>query len=117
MVVLGVAGQAGRHLVEAMHDRYHPAFLHLLSLRDSGALGKIKSVKAEFSVTIPFDPKNIRHDPAAGGGALMDLGCYPVHWVRTLIGEEPDIVVAASGTRNSASASTMRARPSLVDSE
>lgn len=94
-----VAQRAGRHLIEGFHDRYHPAFLHLLSLRDSGALGKIKSIKAEFSVTIPFDAKNIRHDPAAGGGALMDLGCYPVHWVRLLAGEEPDIVVAASGTR------------------
>ena len=70
-----------------------------MALRDSGTLGKIKTIKAEFSVTIPFDAKNIRHDPAAGGGALMDLGCYPVHWVRLLAGEEPDIVVAASGTR------------------
>src|SRR5690606_33944036 len=61
--------------------------------------GHIKTVKAEFAVTIPFDPKSIRHDPAAGGGALMDLGCYPVHWVRSLLGEEPDFVVAASGTR------------------
>jgi predicted dehydrogenase len=93
------ATRTGFHLVEAMHDRYHPAFLHLLALRDSGALGGIKSLKAEFSVTIPFDPRNIRHDPATGGGALMDLGCYPVHWARTLAGEEPDIVVAASGTK------------------
>src|SRR5690606_33616156 len=61
--------------------------------------GHIKTVKAEFAVTIPFDPKSIRHDPAAGGGALMDLGCYPVHWVRSFLGEQPDLVVAASGTR------------------
>jgi predicted dehydrogenase len=97
--MVATAERAGLHLIEAFHDRFHPAFGHLLSLRDTGALGKIKSIKAEFSVTIPFDPRNIRHDPAAGGGALMDLGCYPVHWVRLLAGEEPDIVVAASGTR------------------
>lgn len=97
--MVAVAERAGRHLIEAFHDRFHPAFVHLMGLRDSGALGRIKSIKAEFSVTIPFDTKNIRHDPAAGGGALMDLGCYPVHWVRLLAGEEPDIVVAASGTR------------------
>ena len=93
------AERAGKHLIEGFHDRFHPAFLHLMKLRDSGALGKIKTIKAEFSVMIPFDPRNIRHDPATGGGALMDLGCYPVHWVRLLAGEEPDIVVAASGTK------------------
>jgi len=89
----------GKHLIEGFHDRHHPAFLHLLALKESGRLGQIRAIKAEFSVTIPFDPKNIRHDPAAGGGALMDLGCYPVHWIRTLLGEEPDMVVAATGTR------------------
>ncbi len=97
--MVAAAGQTDRYLIEAFHDRFHPAFQHLLELRDSGALGRIKTIKAEFSVTIPFDPKNIRHDPAAGGGALMDLGCYPVHWVRLLAGEEPDILVAATGTR------------------
>jgi predicted dehydrogenase len=97
--MVGASERTGRHLIEGFHDRFHPAFQHLLQLRDSGAMGKIKTIKAEFSVTIPFDPKNIRHDPEAGGGALMDLGCYPVHWVRLLAGEEPDILVAATGTR------------------
>ena len=98
--MVAVAQRTGRHLLEAFHDRYHPVFLHLLALRNDGLLGAIKTVKAEFAVTIPFDPASIRHDPAAGGGALMDLGCYPVHWVRTMLGEEPEMVVAASGTRN-----------------
>jgi predicted dehydrogenase len=94
------AERHGRHLLEGFHDRHHPVFLHLLALRDEGGLGKIKTIKAEFAVTIPFDPTSIRHDPALGGGSLMDLGCYPVHWVRTVLSEEPDMVVAASGTRN-----------------
>lgn len=94
------AQRSGRVLMEAFHYRYHPAFLHLLALKQAGRLGRIKTVKAELSVAIPFDPKSIRHDPATGGGALMDQGCYPIHWVRALLGEEPDLVVAASGTRN-----------------
>jgi predicted dehydrogenase len=97
--MVATAQQTGKQLIEAFHDRHHPVFLYLMDLKAKGRLGKIKSVKAEFSVTIPFDPKSIRHDPAAGGGALMDLGCYPVHWVRSLLGEEPDVVVAATGTR------------------
>lgn len=98
--MVAAAERTGLQLVEAFHDRHHPVFLHLLALKQAGALGKVKTVKAEFAATIPFDPKSIRHDPAAGGGALMDLGCYPVHWVRAFLDEEPDLVVAATGTRN-----------------
>lgn len=98
--MVAAAERSGLHLLEAFHDRHHPAFLHLLELKQGGKLGRIKTVKAEFAATIPFDPKSIRHDPAAGGGALMDLGCYPVHWVRAFLGEEPDLVVAASATHN-----------------
>jgi len=97
--MVAAAQAAKRLLIEAFHDQHHPVFHHLMALKQGGTLGKIKTVKAEFAVTIPFDPKSIRHDPAAGGGALMDLGCYPVHWVRAFLGEEPDLVVAASGTR------------------
>jgi predicted dehydrogenase len=97
--MVAAAQAAKRLLIEAFHDQHHPVFQHLMALKQGGTLGKIKTVKAEFAVTIPFDPKSIRHDPAAGGGALMDLGCYPVHWVRAFLGEEPDFVVAASGTR------------------
>lgn len=94
-----VASGTGRILMEAFHDRYHPAFLHLLELKTSGRLGKLKSVRAEFHVDIPFDPKSIRHDPSQGGGAMMDLGCYPVHWVRSIMGTEPEIL-SAKGTLN-----------------
>jgi predicted dehydrogenase len=94
MVAAGKA--AGRVLMEAFHDRYHPAFLHVLALKESGALGEIKRISADFSVEIPFHPSNIRHDPAAGGGALMDLGCYPVHWVRSLMKQEPEVVAASA---------------------
>jgi predicted dehydrogenase len=38
-----------------------------------------------------FDPASIRHDPALGGGALMDLGCYPIHWLRTALRAEPEV--------------------------
>ena len=84
----------GRVLAEAFHDRYHPVFLHLLDLKSSGVFGRIQFLRAEFHVDIPFDPENIRHDPAQGGGAMMDLGCYPVHWLRSFMGTEPEIVSA-----------------------
>jgi predicted dehydrogenase len=97
--MVAAATAAGRRLLEAFHDHHHPLTAHVQGLVASGALGEIESVEGAFAVTIPFDPVSIRHDPTAGGGALMDLGCYPVHWLRSLIGEEPE-VVAATATAN-----------------
>jgi len=97
--MVAAAKTAGLKLLEAFHDRYHPVFLYLLELKSSGKLGRIKSIRADFSAEIPFSKTAIRHVPELGGGAMMDLGCYPVHWVRSFIGSEPD-VVAASGKRN-----------------
>jgi len=37
--------------------------------------------EAIFGGATPFNPASIRHDPALGGGALLDLGCYPIHWL------------------------------------
>jgi len=88
-----------RRLIEAFHDRYHPLTLHLLSLRDTGKLGALRAARADFAVDIPYEPRSIRHDPKLGGGAMMDLGCYPVHWLRTLFGSEPQVLQAA-GERN-----------------
>lgn len=88
------ADTTGRRLIEAFHDRYHPLSAELDRLIDSGRLGEIVAVHGDFSATNPFDPKSLRHVPALGGGALMDLGCYPVHWLRALIREEPTVLSA-----------------------
>jgi predicted dehydrogenase len=85
-----------RRLIEAFHDRYHPLSLEIDAIAASGKIGDIVSLVADFSVSIPFEPLAIRHNPALGGGALMDLGCYPVHWVRALTGEEPRVLDATA---------------------
>jgi predicted dehydrogenase len=93
------AAETGRRLIEAFHDRYHPLSLELDAIVASGRLGELVSLRGEFSGSNPFDPTSIRHIPALGGGSLMDLGCYPLHWVRALTGEEP-LVTSAVATLN-----------------
>lgn len=88
------ANASKRLLVEAFHYRYHPYFQRVLELLAQNAIGDIRHITAQFNVRIPYDPSEFRHDPMLGGGALMDLGCYPVHWVRTLMGTEPQVVQA-----------------------
>jgi predicted dehydrogenase len=85
------ADDTGRRLIEAFHDRYHPLSLELDAIKASGVIGDFVSLEGDFSVSNSFKPESLRHDPALGGGSLMDLGCYPVHWVRALMGEEPTV--------------------------
>ena len=85
------AARTGRLLVEAFHYRFHNVIRHAEQLLRSGALGRITAASAEFKGTIPRSPDELRWRRDLGGGALMDLGCYPVHALRTLIGAEPSI--------------------------
>ena len=88
------ATETGRRLIEAFHDRYHPLSLELDAIKASGRLGEIVSLHGDFVYNNPFEPTAIRHDPALGGGALMDLGCYPTHWLRAFMNEEPTVISA-----------------------
>lgn len=90
------AVRTGRPLVEAFHYRFHPVFEDILAQVRGGAIGKLCAIKSEFSVAIRYRPGELRHDPALGGGALMDLGCYALHWVRTVAGSEPRVTRAVS---------------------
>ena len=90
------SARTGRPLVEAFHYRFHPLFENILDTVRSGAIGKLCAIKSEFSVAIIYRPGELRHDTALGGGALMDLGCYALHWARTIAGSEPVVTRAAS---------------------
>jgi predicted dehydrogenase len=89
------AKSAGLRVIEAFHYRYHPLFAHVLEIVRSGQLGTLQTAHAEFSVPIARNADEFRWKAALGGGALADLGCYCVHWLRTIAGEEPTITGAA----------------------
>lgn len=88
------ARRTGKQLIEAFHYRFHPMFHDILEKVRGAAIGKLCAMKAEFSVRIPYSAEELRHRPDLGGGALMDLGCYPLHWLRTIAGSEPRLVSA-----------------------
>jgi len=94
------AKSRGRLMIEAFHYRYHPLIQKVIELLESGAIGKVKDLEGIFNVSIQ-DTSDIRYQKALGGGALMDLGCYPVHWLRTCMGEEPEVVSASARTTDS----------------
>ena len=96
-----VAERAARHpdqvVMEAFHYRYHP-FTERLRELATGELGTLRRVEAWFCVPLLND-NDIRYRLDLAGGALMDLGCYPLHLLRTLVGEEPEVVEAAAKER------------------
>ncbi|MDJ0940766.1 MAG: Gfo/Idh/MocA family oxidoreductase [Woeseiaceae bacterium] len=96
-------------LIEAFHHRFHPLFDRVLEIVNSGTLGDVQRLRSHFNVTIPYVPGELRHTLEVGGGALMDLGCYPVHWVRTVMGTEPAVVLAEAVQEREGVDSTMRA--------
>jgi predicted dehydrogenase len=92
--VVSAAADSGTRVIEAFHDHYHPLSAWIRALVGSDRLGRIQRVEAVFTGSTPFAADTLRHEPALGGGALMDLGCYPVHWVRSLFAGAPRVVSA-----------------------
>ncbi|HMK96854.1 MAG TPA: Gfo/Idh/MocA family oxidoreductase, partial [Acidimicrobiales bacterium] len=77
-------------MVEAFHWRYHPVAARMIGL--SKQIGPLQRVEAHFHVNIPSD--NVRYQLELAGGSFMDLGCYCVHMVRTIVGSEPEVLWA-----------------------
>ena len=78
---------------EAFMVRTHPQWLETRRLVESGRIGELKLVSGHFSY-FRRDPQDIRSRPEFGGGALMDIGCYPVTLSRWLFAAEPTQVIA-----------------------
>lgn len=91
--LVSLARERGLFLMEAMWTYCNPAILRLTELVRDGAIGDIRTVQADFGFPGPTDPAHRLRDPALGGGALLDLGVYPVSFAHLLLGE-PDRVQA-----------------------
>jgi predicted dehydrogenase len=94
--IVAAARAAGRHVFEGFHYRFHPLFEQALSALRAGAIGRIRHIEAVFNADLPDTPGELRYIEALGGGALMDLGCYCMHWIRTIAGDEPTVVSASA---------------------
>jgi len=92
--MVDAADRTGQTLMEAFHYRYHRVILDAEALVRGGTLGRIKRATAVFNVNIARSADELRWRAELGGGGLMDLGCYPIHALRTLLGEEPTVVSA-----------------------
>ena len=86
-----LAGQV--HIMEAFMVRFHPQWLRARELVRAGELGEVRSIQTYFSY-FNRDPGNVRNQLGIGGGALYDIGCYPVATARFIFGAEPQRAIA-----------------------
>jgi predicted dehydrogenase len=78
-------------VMEAFMYRFHPQWKKAKDLVAEGKIGDLKTIHSFFSY-YNDDPENIRNIPSAGGGGLMDIGCYCISLSRFIFGREPDRV-------------------------
>ncbi|MFU8875233.1 Gfo/Idh/MocA family protein [Micromonospora sp. SL4-19] len=80
------ARSRGLFLMEAMWMRANPLLRKVVELVAAGTIGEVTSVRADFGVAGPFPPEHRMRARALGGGALLDLGIYPVSLAHLLLG-------------------------------
>lgn len=89
------ADGSGLVVMEASHWPYHPWASEVRALVDAGVLGTLETVSGAFEVAATRIPRDdIRWDLALGGGATMDLGVYPLGWVKFATDAVPTVVGA-----------------------
>ena len=91
--LVALARGRGVFLMEAMWTFCNPLIRHLRTLVADGAIGEVRHVNAALGFCRDLPPEHRLRDPALGGGALLDLGVYPVSFAHLLLGE-PDTVEA-----------------------
>jgi predicted dehydrogenase len=78
-------------LMEAFWTKFLPQYQKTVSLVESGALGEIKMIQADFGFKATNPPSQRLYDPELGGGALLDIGIYPVFMAISLLGRPVEI--------------------------
>jgi predicted dehydrogenase len=90
--LLDVRARTAVKIGEAFMIRSYPQWLRLRELLDEKRIGELRSIAGLFSY-FNSNPANIRNQVEAGGGALMDIGCYLIHASRCAFRQEPARVI------------------------
>jgi predicted dehydrogenase len=94
------ARRTGTFLMEALWTRFLPGFRSALEEVAAGTIGRILSVEADFGFHAPYDPARRLWDPAMGGGALLDIGIYPLFFATSFLGPVETLEVEAEPAPN-----------------
>jgi predicted dehydrogenase len=85
------AQQKGLFLMEALWTRFLPVTQQAIQLAQKGSLGDIRLFQADFGFRSAWKPEKRLLNPALAGGALLDVGIYPLFWTCLLMGEPLEV--------------------------
>ena len=94
--MIDAAREKGVFLMEALWTRFNPNIIRAKEILDSGQLGKIKLISANFGDRKPFHPDNRFYSKELIGGALLDMGIYPLFNVLLMMGKPMSIKALAA---------------------
>ncbi|WP_155069560.1 Gfo/Idh/MocA family protein [Streptomyces taklimakanensis] len=90
-----LARRKGVFLMEAMWTYCNPVIRRMLDIVAGGEIGEVRSVHADFGIVAPVDASHRLRDPRLGGGALLDLGIYPVSFAHLVLGAPASVAAWA----------------------
>ncbi|WP_108261725.1 Gfo/Idh/MocA family protein [Mangrovicoccus ximenensis] len=93
--IAALAEAKGLFAMEAMWTRFLPHMIRLREILAEGTLGTIRSLRADHSQALPEDPGHRLNKMELGGGALLDLGIYPVSFALDVLGMPQEIKAVA----------------------
>lgn len=96
--IVDLAESRGLVALEAMWTRFLPHMIRIRELIAEGAIGEVRKVVASHNQSLPQDPAHRLNDPALGGGALLDLGIYPISFAFDVLGTPARITASATMT-------------------
>ncbi|GAA0354086.1 Gfo/Idh/MocA family oxidoreductase [Actinoallomurus spadix] len=104
--LVALARERGLFAMEAMWTRFNPIVTRLRELIADGAIGDVTAVYADFSFAADYDPEHRLWAPELAGGALLDLGIYPLSFAWMLLGEPDSVQAFASSAPTGVDANT-----------
>jgi predicted dehydrogenase len=92
--MIAAAQKKGVFLMEAMWMRFFPAIGQVQKWIADGRIGQVQHIEADFGIHFRVGPKHRLFNPALGGGALLDLGIYPVAFASMIYGAQPEKIIS-----------------------
>ena len=94
--IVALAQAKGLVVLEAMWTRFLPHMKRIREILKSGMIGEVRSITADHRQKLPDDPKHRLNALDLGGGALLDLGIYPISFAWDVLGKPSAIQATAT---------------------
>jgi predicted dehydrogenase len=96
--IVDLAHEKNLVVLEAMWTRWLPHMVRIREIIAAGTLGDVRTVIADHTQKLPTDPTHRIQNPELGGGALLDLGIYPISFAWDVFGKPANVIAHSSPT-------------------